>query len=505
MWSYQPEVEAGGAPAFLRIARAVSGDISRGRLKAGDRLPGSRTLARHLGVHRNTAIAAYDELAAQGWVETRPAGGTFVAGDIPDLQRGRWSSLTPGLDRAGASERESMRGIPGAGAPTAADGSRSGPLGAYPDEPWFRPPKPGVLALASGMPDLRLVPVDLVARAYRRAMRLHGRQVLGYGDPQGHESLREALAGMLAARRGLAVGPAEILVTRGSQMALDLIARALLGADSAVAVEALGYRPAWDALRLSGAELLPVPVDSQGMQVDRLEALCEQRRIAAVYVTPHHQYPTTAVMAPSRRLALLELARRRGLTLIEDDYDNEFHFEGRPVLPLAHADRHASVVYVGTLSKILAPGLRLGFVAAARPLIARLTAIRRLCDRQGDLALEAGVAGLIADGELQRHADRMRRTYKQRRDTLCAALAEAFGDRLRFAAPAGGMALWAISEDGTDAEAWARRGPDHGVHFSPGSRFAFCGEPPRAFRIGFAPLDEIELREAVRRMRQARP
>jgi GntR family transcriptional regulator/MocR family aminotransferase len=492
VWSYQPEVEPEGAPAFLRIARAISGDISRGRLKAGDRLPGSRTLARHLGVHRNTAIAAYDELAAQGWVETRPAGGTYVAGDIPNLGIAPWG----GRDAR----------APSACAPVEVGASRSALTARvpepYPDDPWFRPPPPGVLALASGMPDLRLVPVDLVARAYRRAMRLFGRQVLGYGDPQGHESLREALAGMLAARRGLAAGPEEILVTRGSQMALDLIARAMLGPGTAVAVEALGYRPAWDALRLSGAELLPVPVDGQGMRVDRLEALCAGRRIAAVYVTPHHQYPTTAVMAPSRRLALLDLARRRGFAIVEDDYDNEFHYEGRPVLPLAHADRHGSVVYVGTLSKILAPGLRLGFVAAARPLIARLTAIRRLCDRQGDLALEAGVAGLIADGELQRHADRMRRTYKLRRDTLCTALADAFGERLRFAAPAGGMALWATIEDGTDAEAWARRGSEHGVQFSPGSRFAFEGQPPGAFRLGFAPLDEAELREAVCRMRR---
>lgn len=353
------------------------------------------------------------------------------------------------------------------------------------------------------MPDLRLVPVDLLARAHRRAMRLYGRQVLGYGDPRGHPALREALAALLAARRGLAAGAGEILITRGSQMALDLAGRALLGPGKSVAVEALGYRPAWDALRLTGAELLPVPVDAQGLRIDLLEALVEERNVAAVYVTPHHQYPTTVTMAPGRRMALLDLARRRSIAILEDDYDYEFHYEGRPVLPLAHANRHDSVVYIGTLSKVLAPGLRLGFLCASPPLLERITAIRRLCDRQGDLAMEAGVAAMIADGELQRHAARMRRTYKLRRDALCEELATAFGDRLSFRVPPGGMAIWAEVAPEIDAEAWCRAGADRGVLFSPGSRFAFGDEPPGALRLGFAPLGQGELREAVSRMARA--
>lgn len=480
-WKYLPEIPEAGGSAFLRIARAIAGDIAAGRLKAGDPLPGTRTLARHAAVHRNTAIAAYDELRAQGWVEARPAGGTFVARDIP-----------PTVVDAG-------RGA----AHAAASGPAAKPAPALPDEPWFRPPPHGALVLASGMPDLRLVPTDLVARAYRRAMRLHGAEVLGYGDPRGHPGLREALADMLAARRGLACGADDVLVTRGSQQALDLAARALLGPGEAVAVEDLGYRPAWDALALSGATLLPVPIDEQGMRVDALADLAEQapEPLRAVYVTPHHQYPTTVGMAPGRRLALLDLARRKGFLILEDDYDNEFHYDGKPVLPLASRD--PTVVYVGTLSKILAPGLRIGFAVGPRDLINRMAEIRRLCDRQGDLALEAGIAQMVADGELQRHADRMRRVYRGRRDALCQALDDAFGERLRYQAPAGGMALWAEVRDGTDAAAWARRGVSCGVLFSPGARFSFGGTPPEAFRLGFAPLDEGELREAVRRMRAA--
>lgn len=481
-WTYIPEPGGDpGSPVFLRIARAISADIQTGRLKAGERLPGTRPLAGVLGVHRNTVIAAYDELAAQGWIETRPAGGTFVTREIPT-----------GLNQVAAGETPAPPGL-------------AHRIGA-PDVP------PGTLALASGMPDLRLVPVDMIARAYRRAMRVYGKQVLAYGDPRGHERLRSALAGMLAALRGLPIGPDDIQITRGSQMALDLVGRALLRPGDVVAVEALGYRPAWEALRMSGAALVPVPVDEQGIRTDDLALLAAaEPRLRAAYVTPHHQYPTTRVMAPGRRMALLDLARRHDLTLIEDDYDFEFHFEGKPVLPLASVASAAGfvgparVVYIGTLSKILAPGLRLGFLVAGRALLGRIAAIRQLCDRQGDLALEAAVAGLVEDGELQRHAQRMRKEYRNRRDALAEALRATFGDALHFTVPSGGMALWVNVGDGLDPESWSAAAPDHGVMFSPPSRFAFEPPGPPCVRLGFAPLDQGELHEAVRRMAKAAP
>src|SRR5207244_1344963 len=159
-------------------------------------------------------------------------------------------------------------------------------------------------------------------------------------------------------------------------MALDLAARALIRPGDAVAVEAYGYRPAWEALRLAGAELIPLPVDDHGMRIDALRALVSARRVRAVYVTPHHQYPTTALLAPGRRIELLEIARTERIAVLEDDYDHEFHYEGRPVLPLASADPGGVVVYIGTLSKLLAPGLRLGFAVAPRAMIERMAALR---------------------------------------------------------------------------------------------------------------------------------
>ena len=357
--------------------------------------------------------------------------------------------------------------------------------------------------LTGGVPDLRLVPRTALARAYRRALsevKPRGLSTLDYGDAQGHPRLREALGAMLAALRGLAAPKESVLVTRGSQMALDLVARALLAPGDVVAIESLGYRPAWAAFRAAGARLAPLPVDEHGLDVDALAELCARERVRAVYVTPHHQYPTTAVLSAGRRLALLELARARRIAVIEDDYDHEFHYEGRPVLPLASADPAGVVVYLGTLSKILAPGLRLGFVVAPAPLLEKLAAIRTFIDRQGDHTLERAVAELLSDGELQRHARRARRAYLARRDALIEALRDHLGDALTFDPPVGGMAIWARAAPGIDVDAWAERALARKVAFSTAKRFAFDGRKRGFVRLGFAALDEKELREAVRRM-----
>jgi len=177
--------------------------------------------------------------------------------------------------------------------------------------------------------------------------------------------------------------PENILVTRGSQQALDLVARALFSDGGVIAVESMGYAPAWAAFRAAGATLVPIAVDSHGIDVAALEALCERHAVRAVYVTPHHQYPTTVTLSAPRRLALLALAKKHKLAIIEDDYDHEFHYEGRPVLPLASADSDGLVVYIATLSKLLAPGLRTGFVVGPSALVQHLAARRMYVDRQG--------------------------------------------------------------------------------------------------------------------------
>ena len=464
-------------PLFLQIARAVADAVRAGRLRPGQPVPGTRALARSLGVHRNTVLAAVRELQAEGWLTTAPARGTFVSEALPERRARAFAG--------DAGRRDPARvGFTLRPAPT----------------PWSESrPATAAVQLVGGKPDLSLMPAAALGRAYRRALKRHGPAILGYGDPRGHARLRTALATMLAATRGIEVGPEQVLVSRGSQMAEFLIAKALLGPGDVVAVEALGYAPAWEALRSSGARLVPVTVDRDGLDLDALDQLTRRETVRAVYLTPHHQYPTTVTLSAGRRLALLALAQRRRLLVIEDDYDHEFHYEGRPILPLASADRAGVVVYLGTLSKVMAPAIRTGYVVAPEPVIERIAAHRGFVDISGDPVVEAALAELFEDGEVQRHVRRARRIYQARRDALVGALREAFGARARFDVPTGGIAIW-CRLDGLDVEPWARACEARGVRFHTARPFTFEGPPPPCVRLGFAAVAEPGIRAAVRTM-----
>jgi GntR family transcriptional regulator/MocR family aminotransferase len=468
-------------PVFAQIADGLARAIRGGRLSPGDRLPGSRSLAASLAVHRNTVLAAYSELLAQGWIVGEAGRGTFVSSAVPEVNAQRFAPKPEGV-----AER------PGFALPPA----RVGP---YP-----RPELPrGTLSIADGVPDLRLTPVAELARAFRRAVRGPERAVLGYGFERGHPRLRAELATLLGRERGLPVQPDDVLVTRGSQMALYLAAHAVVAPGTAVAVESFGYPPAWHAFRSTGAELVPIRVDAHGLVVDELAELLQSRRISAVYVTPHHQYPTLAVLSADRRLALLELARKHRFAIVEDDYDNEIHFQGRPVLPLASADRAGVVVYVGTLSKILAPSLRVGYAVAPRLVLDRMAQLRVFVDRQGDSAMELAIAELLEDGVVQRHARRMRRVCMVRRDALVSSLRARLGDVLSFDAPPGGLALWAAVTSDIDVDAWAERSLRKGAYFRSPRFYAFDGRSRSFLRASYAALNEKELDETVKRMKAA--
>jgi len=413
--------ESADLPVFLQLARAISHDILRGRLQPGNRLPSSRKLATSLRIHRNTVLAAYDELISEGWIETIPARGTFVAEDLPDTRPRRFTPLpSSGVVRAKR---------PGFGFDRPQVPARD------------RLPLEVKYPLMGGLPDMRLVPETALARAYRRAVRARGNVLLNYHEPAGHPRLRHAIATMLRDLRGVVVGDDELVITRGSQMALYVAARVLLEPGDVVFVESFGYAPAWQALRMAGATLVPIRVDADGIDVDAVERALEETPPRAIYLTPHHQYPTTATLSASRRLRLLDLARRHRFAILEDDYDHEFHYDGRPIQPLASADSAGVVIYIGTLSKVLAPGLRIGYAAAPRAFVQTMINYRTYVDFHGDPAVEAAVAELFEDGELQRHVGRSRRIYQRRRDTMVSALGETLGDVVTTRPPSGGLAL----------------------------------------------------------------
>ena len=464
-----------GLPLFLQLSKAVSDDIRSGRLKPGDALPGTRALAARLGVHRNTVIAGYQELTSEGLVSARWGGGTYVAEALR-------TSFAPAQARAPAPSY--------AVAP---------PL---PMPPSARVP-PGMLMMFRGVPDVRLLPAVTLARAYRRAVSIRGRDLLSYGDPRGHVRLRSELALMLTRTRGLSATAENVMVTRGSQQAIDLVARALLSPGDVVAVETLGDPSTLNALRLAGAELEPVAIDDEGLDVDALASLLARRRLRAVCVTPHHQFPTTVVMSAARRARLARLAFEHRVAIIEDDYDHEFHYEGKPVLPLAAGAGRANVIYIGSLSKVFAPGLRTGFIVAPSAMQERLVSVRVACDLQGDAILECAIAELLEDGEFFRHVRRMRKIYELRRDALAEALVRHLGGVLSFRVPDGGMALWARVDDAVDVSAWARACERLGVLICGGRVHDFFAREQPFLRLGFTYHNEDELADAARRMARA--
>jgi len=481
-WALTLQLDASsGLPLFLQLSKAVADDIRRGRLRPGDALPSTRALAAELGVHRNTVIAGYQELASEGLVSARWGGGTFVAA-TPATATALRSTITPG-DGAAPSPSYAV----------------AAPL---PMPPSTRVP-PGILMMYRGVPDVRLLPAQALARAFRRAVSSHGRALLGYGDARGHVRLRGELAVLLTRTRGIAVTPESVMVTRGSQQALDLVARTLVTPGDLVAVERLGDPSTRNTLRLAGAEVVPLPIDDEGLDVDAFAALLARKKVRAICVTPHHQFPTTVVMSPERRARLARLAYDHRVAILEDDYDHEFHYEGKPILPMAAGSGRANVIYIGSLSKVFAPGLRTGFVVAPPAMLERLVSIRVASDLAGDATIECALAELLEDGELLRHVRRMRNVYARRRDALAEALGRHLRGVLDFRVPDGGMALWARVAGDVDLPAWERAGERLGVQFRGARIHDFHAREQPFLRLGFTYHDESELADAARRMARA--
>jgi GntR family transcriptional regulator/MocR family aminotransferase len=479
-WDLQIVLERGGAiAAWQQIENAIIDAIRRGRLTPGAALPGTRDLAARIGVNRKTVQQAYDELAAQGWLTMEATRGTFVSAMLPVME----NHVTPS----------------GAAAQATAFALRR----AAPDLPVIMP-EPGILRFDDGTPDTRLMPAELVARAYRRALlEAARRNRLGYGDPRGSQPLREAVAAMLRADRGLDCTAENICITRGSQMAIYLAARLLAEKGDAVAIESLSYPPAREAFRAAGAITLSIALDEQGLKLNELEALCRHAPVRAIYVTPHHQFPTTAVLPQQRRIQILALAEQYGFAIVEDDYDHEFHFSHRPMLPLASAHGFGRLLYIGSLSKLLSPSLRIGYLVAAEQVINRAAAEIMMIDRQGDPVNEAAAAELMTTGALKSHTRKVLRIYAERRELLAAALREKLGDAVEFLLPQGGLALWVNFAPDIDVAALAARGVQHGVGITPGQAFATNQHKTNGARLGFGSLDETELLTAVGRLAKA--
>ena len=456
-----------------QIANSLIRHIRQGVLPINTKLPGSRLLADLLGVHRKTVNAAYDDLTAQGWLIQQPAQGTFVSSQLPDVRpRPLSDSSQAGLaQQTGYSfrARERLR-IPVLKTNT-------------------------MLTFDDGFPDVRMAPTEQLARNYRNVLRRGFQQhLLGYADTNGNSFFRQQLARYLHDSRGIPATPDHIFTTRGSVMAIYLLAQVLLEPGDVVAVGLPNYRSANLIFEERGTSLLSIPVDAQGMDIDALEEQCRQQRIRLVFVTPHHHHPTTVTLSAERRIRLLQLAEEHGFIILEDDYDYDFHYASSPILPLASADATGMVVYVGSFTKSIAPAFRVGYIVAPPNLIEALGYYRRIIDRQGDTVLEQAIAEMLAEGDIQRHLKKAQKVYHQRRDAFCQLLQDQFSEYISFTIPDGGLAVWASFREDIDLAALVNQCRDTGLSFGNG-RFYQPNKPiVNHTRLGFASstLEEME-------------
>lgn len=477
-----------GVPLHRQLYDQLREAILEGRLKAGSRIPATRAMARELDISRTTVLTAVRRLMVEGFLEARVGAGTWVSESIREGLVGRSRSRPAEEDaaRRGArrtSDRLALLRVHASGAPSG-DGGR-------------RP-------LQVGLPGLDAFPADRWARIAGRHWRRAGPRELAYASRMGLEALREAIAEYVGLSRGVRADPDRVLVTSGSQVALALAVQGLLDPGQRAWLEDPAYGGARGALVAAGARIVPVPVDEEGLDVAAGLRAAPAARLA--YVTPSHQFPLGVTLSLERRLALLRWAEERDAWILEDDYDSEYRYEGRPLMSLQGLDGAGRVLYLGTFSKTLFPGLRLGFLVLPGDLVEPFAAARYFLDHHPPVPHQAALADFIGGGHLARHVRRMRDLYTTRRAALVEGIAARFGGRLEVLSSDAGLHLTARFLEPVDdvaVEAAAReRGlgvlalsPFYGgERSSPGLVFGFGGTPVE--EVGPA-LDELAAALAV--------
>ncbi|MCA0241884.1 MAG: PLP-dependent aminotransferase family protein [Proteobacteria bacterium] len=473
------------APLRLQLYRRLRAAIEQGSLAPGARLPPSRLHAQTLGVSRNTVLWALQRLQAEGYVVARVGDGTRVAPDLP-RQDSRRAARAPAL----RSTRGSHRAQP---APALSQRGRQIADTAL----RWQPPLTAALPFRIGAPEVEQFPFATWDRLTRRLAAGERRALAQYLDPAGLAELREAIAQWLWASRGVHCDAGQVLVCAGSQQALDLVGRLLLDAGDEVMVEDPGYPGIRAALLGQGALVRPVPVGGEGLAI--AEGAARWPRARLLVVTPTHQFPTGVRMSLKRRLALLDWARSSNGWVVEDDYDGEFQYGPHRIPALSGLPQADRVLHVGTFSKTLHPGLRLGFIVLPHALLPAFAAARALADRHAPGEAQAVLARFIADGHLLRHLNRMRELYPQRQQALIDALARASGGALRLAPSEQGMHLLHEIPAHRSDLALSQRALQAGVVLAPLSRYTI-ESGRRGWLFGYAGFDAALLREAAARL-----
>jgi GntR family transcriptional regulator / MocR family aminotransferase len=447
---------ASRTPLTRQIYMQVRAAVLSGALRPGTRVPSSRMLAGKLGVARASVVAAYEHLLAEGYVESRAGSGTFISADLTSL--------------GGRPRRPPRMATRPVTIPVFADFERAAT-------------QSEALPFNTGRTLINARTAETWRRLTHRAARSLGADDLGYADPSGLIELRRSICDYLRAARGVRCDPEQVVVTAGTQQAIDIAIRVLLAPGDEVWVEDPGYPLTHAQLLLAKTRPHPVPVDAQGLVVEA--GLRAAPRARAAFVTPSHQFPTGVALSMARRLELLAWARESGAFIVEDDYTSEFRYSGPPLASLQGLDESEQVIYIGTLNKALFPGLRLGYAVTPRALLSSFVGARYLMDRQPPTLHQAVVAEFMQEGHFAAHIRRMRQMYREQRDALAATLTRRT-DRLEVAVPEQGMHLVAYLKDSTsdiEVEAAARRA---GIVVRAISRFYRMVRRRRGLMLGFS-------------------
>lgn len=468
-------------PLYRQLYDSVRKAILNGHLARGLKLPGSREMARELGVSRNTVAGAFEQLAAEGYLEARTGSGTFVSEKIPDELLHATTEKNYRTRKSGSRRGLSKRGKTIAF--TAVD---------FPIE--SRRLRPFVPCL----PSFRDFPFGLWAKLAGHRLRRPVRSLLNSGDAAGFRPLRKEIAAYLGAVRAVRCDAEQIIVVSGAQQAIDLAARILLDAGDAVWVEDPGYLGARGVFLTSGARIIPIPVDEEGINVEAGKKLAPDSCLACV--TPSHQYPLGVTMSLARRFELLEWAGSSGAWILEDDYDSEFRYQSRPLASLQGLDNDHRVIYVGTFSKVLSPALRLGYLVVPPDLVDAFTAGKALLDRHSPMFEQIILTDFFAGGHFARHIRRMRSLYAERREIFISAVKNELDGLLTISPSLSGLHLVGKLDGGTNDLDVSRAAAENGVDCEPLSALCIKNQNHSGLVLGYASFDEKEIERGIRNL-----
>jgi GntR family transcriptional regulator / MocR family aminotransferase len=473
------------APLYQQIASFIRQGIQSGHLAPELRLPSSRSLAKDLGVNRITVEAAYAELESEGLVFSKVGSGTYV---LPPSQFSPLPKASPGAPWPLWQQEIQANGP---------DVNKS------PDLRLHEKRHPDPISFASGVGDYHRFPVEDFRKILQSVMRRDGISALEYGEDSGYAPLRATVANVLSSQ-GLQVGSENILITAGSQQSLALVSQVLLKPGDAVLVEEPTYSGALNLFQALGLKIIGVPVDQRGLQVDSLEKLLQQVHPRLLYTIPNFQNPTGTCMSSPRRLQLISLADRYNLPILEDDYVGDLRYEGHALPSLKSLDPGGRVIYVSTFSKMLMPGLRVGFLAAEGPVYDRLVAYKRVNDLTTSNLIQRALEAYVTVGRYQVHLQRSCQVYRKRRDAMMDEIERLLPEGIQISQPQGGLFIWLRLPEGLRADELLPYAIEEGVAFAPGSNFFLGSEAGSAFmRLNFTAHPPETIHKGIKRLQKA--